>query len=247
MEAGSDTTAIALMNCLLGLLNHPDAMRKGQHAVDTVCNGTRMPTFEDVQQMPYVRQIVKETLRWRPPILMGIPHVNLAEDKVGEFTIPAGSVVVGNIWYINHDPELFGDPESFDPDRYNGFTKTACEYSTERDAHKRDHFTFGWGRRICPGIPVAEASLNLLTARILWAFDVLPARDAAGNDIQVDCDPRTHYHSNVVGTPRPFPIRPVPRGEDRLEGIEKAHEDVLKMWASWGGLKTTRPDVADEH
>ncbi|KAJ9615413.1 hypothetical protein H2200_001488 [Cladophialophora chaetospira] len=236
MEAGSDTTAIAMMNCLLGLLNNPDATRKGQKCVDVVCDDTQMPTFEDVEKMPYVRQIVKETLRWRPPILMGIPHANFTEDKIGDYTIPADSVVVGNIWYMNHDPELFSDPEYFEPDRYNGFTKTAYEYSTERSALGRDHFTFGWGRRICPGIHVAEASLNLLVARILWAFDVLPAKDAADKDIQADFDPKTRYHNNVVGTPRPFPIRLVPRSISKVELIKKEHQDALEIWASLGGL-----------
>jgi cytochrome P450 len=231
MEAGADTTSNSLMNFLLGMLLNPDAMRKGQAAADAVCGDDHLPTFDDINQMQYVRQIVKETLRWRPAVIMGVPHATIADDEVDGCLLPGGSVVFGNIWHMNQNPALYHDPESFLPDRYDGYTRTAYEYSTEPDALKRDNYTFGWGRRICPGIHVAENSLNLVVARLLWAFDVLPAQDEAGNDIQVDSDPTTAYENNVIATPLPFPVRFVPRSDKRAQIVRDAFQEAHEAWA----------------
>lgn len=231
MEAGADTTSNSLMNFLLGMLLNPAAMSKGQASVDKVCGDSRLPGFDDIDNMQYIRQIVKETLRWRPAVLMGVPHASIADDDVDGFHVPGGSVVFGNIWYMNQNPALFYDPESYLPERYEGYTRTAYEYSTEPDALKRDNYTFGWGRRICPGIHVAENSLNLVVARMLWAFDILPAKDEAGVDITVDPNPATAYLNNVIGTPLPFPVRVVPRDEKRAQVIRGAYAEALKGWA----------------
>lgn len=152
MEAGADTTAITMMNMVLALLLHPDVQKKGQAAIDEVVPESRLPNFNDMVNLQYVNQIVKETMRWRPVITLGIPHANTKDDEYNGYFIPKDSVVYGNIWNINHDPRRYKDPDSYIPERYNDFTKSAFESSTEKNALDRDHVTFGWGRRICAGM-----------------------------------------------------------------------------------------------
>ena len=143
MEAGSDTTANTLMNFVLAMILHPDVMRKGQECVDSCSTSSKLPGFSEISRMRYVLQVTKETLRWRPVVIMGVPHASIKDDVVDGFHVPGGSVVYGNIWYMHNNPTLYKDPTSFIPERYMGNTKLAFESSNEPNALARDHYTFG--------------------------------------------------------------------------------------------------------
>src|SRR5271170_3919332 len=72
------------------------------------------------------------------------------------------------------------------PDRYVHHELTSGEYAVHPDVSKRDHFGFGGGRRICPGMHVAERSVFLNLASLLWGFNIEYARDENGEIIPVD-------------------------------------------------------------
>lgn len=114
--------------------------------------------------------------------------------------IPAGANIVLAIWVANNDPELFSEPRKFDPSRQNP-DLTVFEAATAADTRDHDGWSFGSGRRICPGMHVAERSLFLSIARILWGFNIARAKDAAGNEIEVDRDEMT---SAIAARPLPF-------------------------------------------
>jgi cytochrome P450 len=101
VEAGSETTSTTLNNFVLAMLLFPDAMRKAQEELDAVVGSHRLPTWEDEQNLPYVRALVKEMLRWRPVNKFGMPHYNTADDWYGGMFIPKGSVVMLNWWYVS--------------------------------------------------------------------------------------------------------------------------------------------------
>ena len=87
--------------------------------------------------------------------------------------------------------------------RYYGFELSAAEAAVTSDPNGRDHYAYGGGRRICPGMHVAERSLFLNIARLLWGFDINHSKDEAGNDIPVDAT----FKGMVPGAtaaPRPF-------------------------------------------
>ena len=93
--------------------------------------------------------------------------------------IPKGSLVFANIWAMLHDPEVFPDPERFDPERY-------LEKVDEETARRRDPrgFVFGFGRRRCPGAHLVESSVWLMLATILATLDIEKPRDKRGNEIE---------------------------------------------------------------
>ncbi len=72
-----------MVNFVLAMLNNPDVMRKAQAELDAVMGRDRVPTFEDADSLPYIRAVVRETLRWRPPSTLGTPifvyyqHINI--------------------------------------------------------------------------------------------------------------------------------------------------------------------------
>ena len=91
-----------------------------------------------------------------------------------------------NWWALHYDPKRFPNPHLFNPDRFLDFPLSAGEEANQGDPNKRAHFGYGGGRRICPGLYLAEKSIFLNYARILWGFDVDFKKDANGEVIPVD-------------------------------------------------------------
>lgn len=100
VEAGSETTATTLNNFVLTMLLFPEAMRQAQEELDRVVGTSRLPTWSDEQDLPYVRALVKEVLRWRPVNKFGMPHYSTADDWYEGMFIPKGSVVMLNWWSV---------------------------------------------------------------------------------------------------------------------------------------------------
>ena len=84
--------------------------------------------------------------------------------------LPKGSTVVLNVWAMHHDVETWKDPEHFIPERYESYRSLASHYAASGQWNERDHYGYGAGRRICPGIHLAERNLFIGVAKLLWAF-----------------------------------------------------------------------------
>lgn len=130
-----------------------------------------------------------------------------------------GSTVLLNIWGIHHDPARYANPSKFNPARFAGHLKSASVYANANDGEKRDHFAYGSGRRICPGIHLAERSLVTLFAKLIWAFDYSHKLDASGKPIPVNIDPETAYRDGFLNKAYEFEMVATPRSEKRKEGI----------------------------
>lgn len=92
----------------------------------------------------------------------------------------------------------------YEPMRYYDHKLSAAESAAAADPNDRDHYSYGGGRRICPGMHVAERSLFLNIARLLWAFDIRHAKDSNGMDIPVDAT----FEGMVPGaTAAPMPFK----------------------------------------
>ena len=78
--AASDTTSTTLMWWTLAMVAFPQVQRRAQAELDAVVGRTRLPTFADAPHLPYVRAVIKEVLRWRPAIPLGMPHKATEDD-----------------------------------------------------------------------------------------------------------------------------------------------------------------------
>ncbi|KAF2453998.1 cytochrome P450 [Lineolata rhizophorae] len=178
--AGSDTTASTLCSAFLALITHPETLEAAHEEVDRVIGADRTPAFEDEQNLPYIRALAKEVLRWRPvAVLGGTPHASTEDDKYQGYFIPAGTTILGNSWAINLNDEYYPNPQHFHPPRFLDSTlaeKTKGPTLEHGRAHpaKSGHSSFGWGRRICPGADLAANSLYVALAKLVWAYDILP-------------------------------------------------------------------------
>ncbi|MCJ1403329.1 hypothetical protein MMC11_006552 [Xylographa trunciseda] len=180
--AGSDTTASTLCSAILALITHPETLITAHKELDRVIGTERSPTFSDEADLPYIRALCKEVLRWRPvAVLGGTPHASTEDDVYEGWYIPAGTTILGNSWAINLNEEYYPNPHHFNPLRFldDGAVTT---YTTEKadiekgkpHPAKSGHSSFGWGRRICPGANLAENSLFAALSKLVWAFDILP-------------------------------------------------------------------------
>ncbi|KAI9450881.1 cytochrome P450, partial [Lactarius psammicola] len=113
------TTSIALHWWLLAMLAFPDVQARAHAELDQVVGRTRAPTFADLPSLPYIRAMVKEVLRWSPPLPFGIPHASSEDDWYEGMFIPKGTIILPNLHVINFDPTVFGsDSAQFNPARY---------------------------------------------------------------------------------------------------------------------------------
>jgi cytochrome P450 len=227
LEAGSDTTSSTLYGFVQAMVLFPEVQKRAQAEIDRVVGPDRLPTMDDEMNLQYIRGCMKESLRWMPTTILGaVPHAASADDTYMGYLIPKGAGVLNNVYTINMDPQRFPNPREFNPDRYKDDFQSLGESAANPDPAARDQFTFGAGRRICPGIHVAERSLFLGISRMLWAFDIKPALDAQGKPIYPDPEKLTQ---GFVCMPEEFPARIIPRSKERAAVVTKDWEDAKKL------------------
>lgn len=209
--AGQDTTWSTLVVYILNVLLHPEIQRKAQTMLDDVVGPDRLPSFADRPNLPYIDYIVQETLRWGPVSPIGVPHRSLADDKYNGMFIPKGSFVYANARAMTHDERTYLYPDEFDPDRYIPLSQGG----------RGEPFPvgqFGFGRRICVGKTLAEASVWIVVASMLAVFDVERAVDGEGEEIV----PEVELTNGLTSHPKHFKCVIRPRSEHAAVLIGKS-------------------------
>ncbi|KAH9021013.1 cytochrome P450 [Lactarius pseudohatsudake] len=204
LSAGGETVSASLQWWILAMLVYPNVQARAHAELDDVVGRGRPPTFADIPFLPYIRAMVKETLRWSPIAPFGVPHASTADDWYEGMFIPKGTICLQNIRLLNFDPEVFGgNVAEFDPTRYldeKGQVKTLI------GGREEGHMSFGFGRRVCPGRYVAEGTLVIDLATLLWAM-----RFERPEGSQGELDVRTLVRSGPTARPVPFECKAVPR------------------------------------
>ncbi|KAJ7779139.1 cytochrome P450 [Mycena metata] len=225
IEGGSDTTSSYLQSLILALTTYPEAQKKAHAEIDRVVGQTRMPSLDDLDDMPYIRAMILETHRFRPLAPLFIPHATLTAEEV-RFIIPKGATIFVNA--CEQPTQLYDDPENFNPERYllteNG-TKPGVDGSDLRPT-----FPFGVGRRICPGIHLAQNSININAMNLVWAFNFSPETDEEGNPIKLDT---FAYQKGILTGPCPFKCKITPRSAEKVEIIEREFLEARDTFAKF--------------
>ncbi|OCK74678.1 putative cytochrome P450 oxidoreductase [Lepidopterella palustris CBS 459.81] len=231
VEAGADTTASQILTLMLAFAKHPHVVKKAQKEIDAVCGPGRPPTWADFKDLPYINCIVKEGLRWRPVATTALPHRNKEDDVYNGMLIPKNSTIFIPVWALHMDEKLYPEPDTFNPDRFLNHPKLANDYAGSPDWNQRDHYGYGAGRRLCPGIHFAERNQWRIAAKILWAFDILEPLDPVTGEIQpLDTN---HYAPGLLMTPLPFKVRLVPRSPEHEATIKSELDAALEFLSPW--------------
>src|SRR4030095_1036921 len=168
MIAGHETTGGLLSFALYALLKNPVVLARAQEEVDRVL-GTALsvlPTYAQVHQVPYVSQILDETLRLWPtaPVFTRHPY----EDTVigGKYRLQKDTAAMILVGMLDRAPQVWGQPpEQFDPDRFSPENRAKLP----SNAYK----PFGTGQRACIGQQFALQEATLVLSMLLQRFELV--------------------------------------------------------------------------
>ncbi|KAI0723231.1 cytochrome P450 [Earliella scabrosa] len=200
-SGGADTTVAGIEAFVLAITRHTKEQQMAQAEIDGIVGRDRFPTLTDRERLPYCEALYLEILRYYTFGPLGLAHVARQDDIHDGYLIPKGSIIIPNNWRYYQDAHTYPNPQTFSPERFMGAEK-------QFDPRK---YAFGYGRRICPGIHLADASMWLACVSILAAFTVAPP---IKDDKPVI--PPGHFQDGGISHPEPFEcvIRP------RSEGVE---------------------------
>lgn len=194
---GADTTVSSILTFFLAMCLYPHVQKRAQAEIDAVLlrEGEALPKLTHRHMLPYVEACVAEVFRWQPVIPLGVAHQLTQDDEYCGYHIPAGTTIIANTWAMTRDCARFPNPETFDPERYLGTS-----------AHQEG---FGFGRRVCPGRWLADASVFIAIASVLAKFNILSPLDEKGFEVL----PPLSYSTGLISHPAPFRCRIVLRGD----------------------------------
>jgi cytochrome P450 len=165
--AGHETTSLALSWTYCLLSQHSDAERAIAEEVDRVLAGGR-PSFAHLEQLTMTRRVIEEALRLYPPA-WGFSRRAVGDDEIGGYRLRKGWLVFVIPFVVHRRPNLWPDPERFDPARF----------TPEREAARPRfaYIPFGGGPRGCIGSQFAMVEAQLIVAAVARRFRVVPVEN----------------------------------------------------------------------
>ncbi|KAM6552671.1 hypothetical protein CsatB_013433 [Cannabis sativa] len=162
--AGSETTSLSVDWAMVEMMRYPKVMKKAQEEVRKII-GTKGSVNESlINEMKYLKLVVKETLRLHPPAPLLLPRESTEKCDINGYEIPEKTRVIVNAWAIGRDPKYWIEPENFMPERF-------MESSIDFKGNNFEYIPFGGGRRICPGMLFGVINIELSLAYLLYHFD----------------------------------------------------------------------------
>ena len=159
--AGHETTSNALAWTWYLLSQHPEVEAKLHREVDEVLNG-RLPTLQDLPQLPYAEMVLKEAMRLYPPAWTLSARQAVEDTMVGDHLIPKDRLIFVAPFVMHRRPEFYPEPERFDPERFTP--------ENEKKLPRYAYIPFGAGPRVCIGNSFAMMEAHLILATIAQRF-----------------------------------------------------------------------------
>ncbi|GJR95068.1 cytochrome P450 76AD1-like protein [Tanacetum coccineum] len=163
--AGSDATSNTLEWAMTELIRNPEKMSKAQSELKELMGNQDGPIHESyISRLPYLHAVIKETLRLHPPVTFLVPHKTISDVKVRGYMIPKDAQVLCNVWAMGQDSNVWPNPQMFEPERF-------LDVNIDYQGQDFEHIPFGTGRRMCPGLPLADRMLHLMLGSLIHKFD----------------------------------------------------------------------------
>jgi len=195
------------------MLLWPDAQRKAQEEIDRAVGPDRLPDFNDREHLPYTEALLKECMRLHTAVPINGPRQALQDDVIDGYFIPKGAIIQPNEWGMLHDPEVYPDPMNFVPERW---------LADPSPPHPRE-FIFGFGRRICPGMIMADSSFYIACVMILALFDIRATKDSPTTFVQDDSGA---LDGQPICHPKPFKCSITPRSQKARALISSVEHEL---------------------
>jgi C-22 sterol desaturase len=176
--ASQDATSSACTWLFQIMADRPDILDKVREENLRIRNGDRSAkiSMDLLDQMTYTRAVVKETLRYRPPVIL-VPYMVKKDFPVTPtYTLPKGSMIVPSVWPATHDPDAYQDPETFDPDRW---------ITGDAEKAAKNWLVFGTGPHYCLGQTYAQLNLIAMIGKASMLMDWEHHTTPISEDIKV--------------------------------------------------------------
>ncbi len=193
--AGGETSATTLNWALYYMVLHPDVQEKVQIELDQVTSRSRLPQLSDRIETPFTEAVILEAQRCGNIFPLSVTHAAAKDTYLGPYFIPRGTSVYQNLSSVHGDPDIFPDPDKFDPTRY-------ISKAGKFEAHPLV-MPFGLGKRRCIGESLAKMSLYLYFSAVLSAFTLVPETEFSRLP--------TERVFGITVSPAPYKIRFIPR------------------------------------
>ncbi|GAB2224576.1 hypothetical protein Droror1_Dr00005338 [Drosera rotundifolia] len=177
--AGTDTTSTTFEWAMAELIHNPEKLKKARAEIEEVIGKGKLIKEDDIERLPYLQAIVKETLRMHPPVAFLIPRKVLTDVELCEFTVPKNSQVLVNIWGMGRDESLWKDANIFQPERF-------LDSKIDVKGGDFELIPFGAGRRICPGMPLANRMLPYMLASVIQNYEWKPEGEVVPEKMNMD-------------------------------------------------------------
>ncbi|XP_066376528.1 4-hydroxyphenylacetaldehyde oxime monooxygenase-like [Miscanthus floridulus] len=161
---GIHTTSITMVWAMAEMIQHPSVLKSVQDEIRDVVGGKEMASPDDVSKLKLLKMVVKETLRMHPPLTLLLPRETIQQVNIRGYDVPANTRIIVNAWAIGRDPDIWEDPEEFNPERFMGS-------DVDFNGANFEFLPFGSGRRICPGMAMAVTNMEFILANLLHCFD----------------------------------------------------------------------------
>nr|XP_016488784.1 PREDICTED: premnaspirodiene oxygenase-like [Nicotiana tabacum] len=163
-SAGTETSSTTTIWAMTEMMRNPKVYAKAQAEVREVFKGKETIDEDNIEELKYLKQVVKETLRLHPPLPLLLPRECREETNINGYTIPLKTRVMVNAWAIGRDPKYWEDAEQFKPERFE-------HVSVDFMGNNFEYLPFGSGRRMCPGISFGLINVHLPLAKLLYHCD----------------------------------------------------------------------------
>jgi cytochrome P450 len=169
--AGHETTSMLLTWTLYLLAQHTEIQDKLRAEVRKVLATNQMPGQDTLDEVSYIEQVLRESMRLYPPAWSLVAREALEDLHFGEYVIPKGHILVISPWVLHHDAKSFPDPWTFDPDRFaQGWKQRIPAYA---------YIPFGAGQRVCSGQHLAMFEAEVLLATMIERYTFALVSDEA--------------------------------------------------------------------
>ncbi|CAA7039244.1 unnamed protein product [Microthlaspi erraticum] len=163
--AGVNTSAMTLIWGMTEMIRNPRVMKKVQDEIRaTLGDKKERVTEEDLSKLHYFKLMVKELFRLHPAAPLLLPRETMSDIKIQGYDVPAKTQIMINVYSIARDPNIWTNPDEFNPDRF-------LESSIDYRGLNFELLPFGSGRRICPGMSMGIATVELGLLNLLYFFD----------------------------------------------------------------------------
>lgn len=170
--ASQDAMSSGLIYAFQHLADHPEICQKIREESDKVRGDAEKPlTLDILDEMPYLRAFVKESMRVKPPVTM-VPYTcTKAFNITPDYTVPANSMLIPSIYPSLHDPSVYPEPEELKPERW-------LDPEGLANSNPRQYLVFGSGPHRCIGLEYAMMNIAICISNAVmlmdWKHEVTP-------------------------------------------------------------------------